>query len=226
MVRIGCDGDGGYIMVDDLDHEMACYSLGVAQEISWDMELAKRGADIFQFDDSTDGPPVSHPNFHFQRVRVGTHDSADGKTMRLDTLTAAARPNGAYLILKMDIEGSEWSVIDVTDSAVLGQFAQIVVEFHGLSKMADETFNNLVKSVWSKLCLTHFPVHLHGNNWGSRFSLGDFECPDVLEVTFVDRRRYSPASEFSLACTELDRPNRSGHRDYDLSDFPLNCSIA
>jgi glycosyltransferase involved in cell wall biosynthesis len=223
MVRIGHDSDGGYVMLDDLDHQMICFSLGVGQEISWDTELANRGADILQFDDGIDGPLISHPGFHFWRVRVGTHDS--NNTVRLDTLVAAASLNGAYAVLKMDIEGNEWCVIDATDSAVLGQFAQIVVEFHGLSKIVDDTFNELVRRVWSRLCMTHFPIHLHGNNWGPSFALEDFECPDVLEVTFVSRRRYSPTKEFSLARTELDKPNRSDRCDYDLSRFPLVSSI-
>ncbi|MDR2776538.1 MAG: hypothetical protein LBB17_00620 [Puniceicoccales bacterium] len=50
LVRIGCDHDGGYIMVDDFGKCDAAYSFGIGNDVSWDLDIAKRGIDVFMYD--------------------------------------------------------------------------------------------------------------------------------------------------------------------------------
>ena len=221
-VRIGHDSDGGYVMLDDLDHAMVCYSLGVAGEVSWDLELANRGAVIFQYDDSVDGPPIAHPNFHFRRIRIASDNSSAMNTVRLDTLVDSnADFQGKYAILNMDIEGSEWDVIDSVDAGFFGGFSQVTIEFHGLERLREPSFREFAKGVLHKLCQTLFPVHIHGNNWGKLFAVGEFECPDVMEVTFVNRAKYPRTTDPGSYPTLLDRPCRRDWPDIDLSRFPV-----
>ncbi len=112
--RVGHDSDGGYVMLNDLDHDMVCCSLGVGAEITWDLELADRGALVFQYDDSVDGPPVSHPNFQFRRVRIAGADNSDAATITIDTIVNAGQEwRNKYVVLKVDIEGGEWEAIRV-----------------------------------------------------------------------------------------------------------------
>jgi hypothetical protein len=50
MIRVGSDFDGGYIMLNKhLDNALA-YSLGIGDDVSWDLALARRGTKVFQFD--------------------------------------------------------------------------------------------------------------------------------------------------------------------------------
>ncbi|MGO8866344.1 MAG: glycosyltransferase [Alphaproteobacteria bacterium] len=225
-VRIGHDRDGGYVMLNDLNHEIVCYSLGVGREVSWDLELAKRGAVVFQYDDSVDGPPVSHANFHFRRVRVAVDDSSEANTISLDTLLESGHHSqNKYVILNMDLEGSEWDIIDTAKSETLNVFSQIIIEFHGLAKLKEASFNLCARKIFQKLGATHFPIHLHGNNWGTSFEVGDFECPDVLEVTFVNRATYCSSRDFATYPTTLDKPNRSDRPDFDLGRFPFNVTL-
>ena len=42
-LRVGGAADGGYVMLDDLDRIGVCYSPGVGPDVSWDLEMARRG---------------------------------------------------------------------------------------------------------------------------------------------------------------------------------------
>src|SRR5262249_33933554 len=53
-VRLGRDNDGGYVIIDDLSGVVAALSLGICDDASWDMDIAKRGIDVFQFDHTID----------------------------------------------------------------------------------------------------------------------------------------------------------------------------
>jgi hypothetical protein len=46
-VRIACDNDGGYVMLDDFACSRAFYSFGIGADVSWDSEMARRGLTIF-----------------------------------------------------------------------------------------------------------------------------------------------------------------------------------
>ena len=63
-VRVGRDFDGGYIMVDQLDGAPVCYSIGVGFDASWDLEMAFRGCQVYQYDPTVDRPDCEHPNVH------------------------------------------------------------------------------------------------------------------------------------------------------------------
>jgi hypothetical protein len=52
------------------------------------------------------------------------------------TLLARAEPP----ILKLDIEGDEWSVLDNASADLLLRFDQIALEFHGSERIEDPRF--------------------------------------------------------------------------------------
>jgi hypothetical protein len=48
--RLGAEGDGGYVMLDDFGAVRSALSLGIGQDVSWDTAIAKLGIYVFQFD--------------------------------------------------------------------------------------------------------------------------------------------------------------------------------
>ena len=107
LKRFGPNGDGGYLMPDDLDGIVACISPGVSTECGFDSEMAARGIDVYMADASVAGPSARHDRFHFFPKHLDIAASAG--TMTLDQLCAQA-PDGD-LLLQMDIEGAEYRVL-------------------------------------------------------------------------------------------------------------------
>ena len=119
-IRIGRDGDGGYVMLDKLDGISSVLSFGIEKEISWDVDMARRGCSIFMFDHTVDGPPEDNPNFHFYKKMIGPNEG-----LGTASIESALRDHGAperRNVLKIDIEGAEWSAFDATPTATLDSF--------------------------------------------------------------------------------------------------------
>ena len=68
--RIGNAGDGGYIMLDDFNGIEAAYSLGINDDVSWDLNIARLGIDIFQYDHTIDKLPEENSRFHWFRTGI------------------------------------------------------------------------------------------------------------------------------------------------------------
>lgn len=67
FVRVGQNGDGGYVMADDFRKGGIAYSFGISTEISWDFAMSQRGYDIFMYDMTIDGLPFENEKFPFSR---------------------------------------------------------------------------------------------------------------------------------------------------------------
>jgi hypothetical protein len=207
LVRKGRPHDGGYIMVDHKLQNAVAYSLGVNDDVSWDLDMAALGCQIYQYDHTIDGLPVDHPNFHWFKKGIAARPTADGVLDRLEHLIARnGHTDRDDLILKMDIEGFEWEVFEAINERTLHQFSQIVLEVHTLVLGGVELQAKITK-VLEKLYQTHQPVHVHANNHGYVGIVGGVMMPDTMELTYVRRadhqftlcRRMFP-SEFDMRC--------------------------
>ena len=67
LIRMGDFGDGGYLLPDDLRGIAACYSPGVSEQASFEMDMAKRGIASFMADASVEKPPLNVPGAEFLR---------------------------------------------------------------------------------------------------------------------------------------------------------------
>lgn len=206
--RVGGPADGGYVMLDDLDAIGVCYSLGVGPDVSWDYEMAERGASVFQYDHTVEHAPATHCRFHHFRTGI-THDASLAPAFK--RIDAILRENGHDgrddMTLKIDIEGHEWDSLDVLAGGTLGGFRQIVVEFHGLRLLNVESFRERADRVFSMLRQTHEVVHLHGNNYAGLFVVEGIPIADCLELTFASRRHYRFGPTNEVFPGPLDRPN-------------------
>ena len=218
-LRIGADGDGGYVMPSLARQSNAVLSIGIGDQVSFDAELADLGATVLQYDHTIPGQPMAHANFRFHALGWGPVD--DGllrctRSMMAGIDWAQAR----HAILKFDTEGAEWDALAHTASADLARFDVIAGEFHGFHNLAVPSVYKRIREVMDKLALTHVPVHLHANNaTGIRLVLG-VPVPPLLEITFVRKGVVVTAGP----CNDpipgpLDRPNMADRPDICLRPF-------
>src|SRR5579862_6742486 len=81
QIRLGCGGDGGYVLDDALVGIRDAISIGIGSDVSFDLDLADRGVTVHQYDHTVEGPPATHPNFRFHRTAWAAEDDAGGASL-------------------------------------------------------------------------------------------------------------------------------------------------
>ena len=213
--RFGHAADGGYVMLDDLDGVGFALSFGVGDEMTWDREMAGRGIDVHQFDYTIDAPPETHPRIRFHRSRIAP--VAEGTDHSLSS--AQALGGDRRCIVKMDIEGDEWVVLDAAGEGDFERVAQFVVEFHDFDKVGNTAWFERAERVLTRLAASFAVVHVHGNNYGALLSRGNVAFPELLEVSFANRLLYEFEPSAERFPTPLDAPNRGDLPDISLGSF-------
>jgi hypothetical protein len=216
LVRVGGDADGGYLLVDDFGRVETAFSFGVGDEFSWDLDMAGRGITVHQFDHTIDSGPVDHARVHFHRIQVAPF-AAEGA----ESLSSALRfcETDAPVIVKMDIEGDEWSVLEQLADADADRIAQLVCEFHNFDQIVRSPDVERAVGVLSKLRDKFGVVHLHANNYGKVIVLGTITFPEILEVSFANRKLYDLVPADVRLPIPLDRPNRKDIAEIALGRF-------
>ena len=216
--RIGRRFDGGYVMADAFDTGGVAYSLGIKQDVTWDSDMVELGYDIYMYDHTIDGLPVSSEKFNFYKQGISGKESAE-----FTTLPAQMKKHGhtrrTDLVLKVDIEGDEWPMINSMSMNELNCFKQIAIELHGFKKLHKAFWAREVHSALQKLRKNHIPIHIHGNNNGHFCCSGGLVYPSTLEVTFLrsDVCNFSPC--IRMFPTKLDHPNNPLMADLYLQGF-------
>ena len=218
-VRVGTNADGGYVLPRCAQNTNLVISIGIGNEVSFDRELAERGAQVMQFDHTISETPFAHQNIQFFSKGWGTNDCDEFLTLR-SMMNLADWQHVIHPILKFDTEGAEWDCLSETETDDLAQFEIITGEFHDFHRLVERDYFEKVLNVWSKLSQTHHVVHLHANNAGGLFMLGGIPMPRLLELSYFRKG----AAVFSGHAFEpipgpLDYPNIPGLPDLCLRSF-------
>jgi hypothetical protein len=188
LIRLGPEGDGGYLVPDDLDGIAYAFSPGISTESGFEAALADRGIQVFLADFSVDRPSEPHPRFVFDKKFVGA--LSDNMYMTLDEWKDNHIPDHTGdLLLQMDIEGAEFETLLNASPALLAQFRIMVIEFHYLQDLWNRPFFKIVSRVFRKLLLTHTVVHIHPNNGCGSVKSRGLEIPRAAEFTFYRHDR-------------------------------------
>ncbi|MFA5322586.1 MAG: FkbM family methyltransferase, partial [Smithella sp.] len=126
-------GDGGYVMVDDFSGIKAALSLGIGDEITWDVEMSGRGLDVFQFDHTVEPPAevATNPRLHFYKCGIASDTDPQQNLKTIENILAEEMADcSGDLILKIDVEGHEWETLARMSDEVLSRFRQICIEIH------------------------------------------------------------------------------------------------
>jgi len=215
LLRIGGESDGGYVMWSRPDVGWAV-SIGVGGDVSWDQDVARRGAGVDLFDPTVSKLPSPVPGGTFHRVGISAQPDGDYQPLRVLVERSAARRTGAGF-LKIDVEGHEWPSLDAADGSDLAQFAQITMELHDLHQLSDTSAGPRIVRVLRKLWATHLPVHVHANNYARVVKFGAYWFPDTIEASWVRRDFLPDATPVERLNTSLDRPCDPRTSDVDLT---------
>lgn len=221
--RFGRDCDGGYVMLDEISPETidAAYSFGIADDVSWDEAIAVLGIDVYMYDHTIEQLPKNHSRFHYFKEGVAGRSEESGLRRLGEFVLRNGHGSSQKLILKMDIEGCEWDVLDDASSEEVGKFVQIVIEYHDLKPDAtDDDWSKMI-SVLNKLNQTHQCIHVHANSFCSINCLGDLVLPSVLEVTYIRRMDHLDrlVQNTRTFPTDLDKPTFPWLPDVELGAF-------
>jgi hypothetical protein len=217
-IRIGSAGDGGYIQVDDFNGIDYALSLGINDNDDWDLDIAQKGIPVQQFDHSIDAAPSNHPLLSFYKKKITSNTNAD--EISLNNLIQEIKYNGKpNILLKMDIEGYEWEVLESCDDELLNRITQITCEFHGFSRLLETGFYSRAAKIIEKINQYFSVVHVHGNNAAPLCNIANIAVPDVLEISFANRSLYNFEPYHGLLPTKLDAANNEDYPDIFLGSF-------
>ena len=183
LIRVGSANDGGYLLLDDFRESDVLLSMGIGDNNSFDVEMAKKISQVHMFDHTIDQLPEVIHNGYFHKVGISDSDSQNFKTVPQLLLDF---PTDQEFILKIDIEGDEWKIFDNLEEALFSRFRQITGEFHGFHSLINQPDQlERANRVLSKLVSNHRFVNLHPNNWARVDLIKGMLVPDVIEFTLV-----------------------------------------
>lgn len=193
LIRMGPQGDGGYLVPDDLEGIAACFSPGVCFVSGFEKDCAHLGINVFMADKSVDSPPDSHDLFHFSKKYIGVTTNDD--FMTIDDWVASSVPDSDEdLLLQIDIEGFEYEVFLNMSDSLMKRNRIIVAEFHNMDQLWNKYFFNFSSRAFEKILQTHSCVHIHPNNHCQVIEIQGLSIPTVAEFTFLRKDRIHESS--------------------------------
>ena len=184
--RVGDAGDGGYVICKNLvSRAESLYSYGISGTDNWGCVLSARlQKPVHQYDCfNLTRPPCegARPVFHEECVGPA-RETIEGRPY--DTVEAQLSRNGdagKRVVMKMDVEGSEWASFLAMPEPVMQQIDQLSVEFHGV----DKNDHDYVAAI-NRLRKVFHVVNVHYNNWACEPAVKPLPA-NVFEVLFVNK---------------------------------------
>jgi hypothetical protein len=221
LKRLGSNGDGGYLIPDDLIGIGSCFSPGVGENSDFEGDLAKLGIKSFLIDGTIEKLPFLDPLFHFTKKNLSVFPTSSSEVTFDEWVSANSNSADGDLILQMDIEGTEWGVLMNASNSLLEKFRIITIEFHDLHLISTKLGFDLIWSVLNKINKIFVVVHIHPNNWRIPININGIDIPPILEVTYLrrDRANFGVVNDFSNA---KDVRNMPGLAEISLSRIWAN----
>ena len=199
LIRVGGRLDGAYLIPNDLEGVFHCFSPGVDNRKNFEDELVlDYGIHCHMADFSSSvndfKTTLIEDRQTFLKKWLGPVSSGDDISLGdwVDTIEGAS---GSDLMVQMDVEGAEYSIIPSLSEELLAQVRIILLELHDLEKLQDPswaegTFLPLV----NKLSPYFDVVHVHPNNCCEIMPVSSNHpgVPRILEVTLIRKDRNVP----------------------------------
>ena len=220
LIRLGGPADGGYLVPDDLDGCVGCFSPGVYNVSDFELSIADRGIPCLLADFSVDAPAIQSDLLDFEKKFLGNENN--DKFMTLENWMSRKGPQTGDLVLQMDIEGGEYEVLIDTSWEYLKRFRIMIIEFHSMDRILNPIGLKLIGAVFKKITKHFDVVHIHPNNYFKPIEYKDFRIPPIMEFSFLRKDRVSRRTPARVFPHDLDRRNVASRDDVVLP----NCWFA
>ena len=221
LIRIGEEGDGGYLLPNILDETSYCFSAGIGHTVKFEHELgASYGIKSFVADASVETLYVSNDDFAFVPKFLGPRTCGAFITLS-DWMEESVGRESRKQILKMDIEGGEYSVLIYEPNEVLARFSIMIIEFHKLQNLLERNFLGIFSAIFEKIFHDFSICHVHPNNCCGIAKLDGIEVPRTIEVTFIRNDLLAESSKSGNIHLphELDRKNIENNEDIVMPEM-------
>ena len=213
LIRLGPKGDGGYLMPDILKEIKECYSPGVGKIHGFEEDLHHKGIKIFMADKTVDKPDILNGKFDFLKKNLSSFE--DNNHITLDNWMKNSKNDD--LILQMDVEGSEYEIINSVSETNLKKFKVMIIEFHNFEQLVTNLGYSMVYSVISKITKYFDVAHIHPNNCCGYHKIKNIIIPSTLEITFLNKKLTKYKKEINKIPHDFDCKNVNKNSDIILN---------
>ena len=221
LKRIGDKNDGGYLIPDIINEIKYCVSGGVGHTNEFEFQLEKLNIKSFLADYSVPAPKNLN-NFDFKKKFLASYNNSKKININSWIESFMNECNLEQSILKLDIEKSEYEVINSINEDILKKFKILIIEFHGLEMIGEESFNQKLSSVKEKILKNFITVHIHPNNCCGMHNVRKFKVPSVLEVTYLNKALPNKTGGPCDIPHKLDAKNKIKYNDIFLPKYWIN----
>jgi hypothetical protein len=186
LIRVGGDSDGAYLVPDCLVGDEILISPGVGGSILFELEILKRFGIPSILIDPTVESPLELPNSCiFISKWLNSFD--DDTHITLDSIYQKYAL-GKKLIIQMDIEGAEYSILRSLNEEIANNTKVLIVELHNVSFWRNLIFfESVVEPALSRMFQYFYPIHIKPNTASTKFTHYGVSLFDTLELTLISR---------------------------------------
>ena len=217
LIRVGGNTDGSYLIPDLLSEINFCFSPGVGKISEFELELKSKGIKSFLADYSVDGPGADNL-FNFQKKYIKSYESDNSITFD-KWIESSVKEEEKNFLVQMDIEGSEYEVINSASEKNLKRIKILIIELHHLEFLSNEIFFENFQSTLKKIANYFEICHIHPNNCCGISKVKNVIFPNVLEITFLNKDFVKTKDKVNKLPHELDIKNVANKEDIILPDY-------
>lgn len=237
LVRIGSEGDGGYLIPQNVINEITCcisFGIGYNHEFENHLQNLVKNLRVAGFDHSvgvlyfgrlainglfkllllkgsiSEFKERSKRFLNFLHFWVINRNNKHKKikVSELNVINILNDFKDDFKLLKIDIEGSEWEIFPKIED-MFENVVCLIIEFHNVS----ENLTHL-KEIVKKLEQTHSLAHLHVNNFSPPITKG---VPDFIEITYVQKKyQQNDVMRNKLPLMNLDKKTMPNLEDFSI----------
>jgi len=185
LIRLGGEGDGSYLIPNDLIAIQKLISPGVGQSRMFEDDLFESNNITSILIDPFSRPTHMNLGDEYLPKLMG---GGGAETVTLNSIIEN-QPEGD-LILQMDIESGEYVVLSSISIENLARFRIMVIEFHRVDNWPDEIyFEQVISPIFDKIFEIFQVVHIHPHTSTGYFIYKDVKFPRFAEITFHRKDR-------------------------------------
>jgi hypothetical protein len=220
LIKIGeGDQDGSYLIPNALKDIKYCFSPGVGETVNFENDLKKNNIKSFLADGTLFKNKIKKIDYDFINKNINTY--YDEKNIKLEQWInlKLKKKEQKNLLLQMDIEGNEYSIILDASRDVLKKFKILIIEFHDFYNLGSPAGLQLYTDVFMKLLQDFYICHIHPNNCCGYVNLNKISIPQVMEFTFINKKNVRKLNKITYKLPHrLDIKNSKNNPNLELPE--------